>query len=93
MKICANTECQHPFAPTRHNQKYCSNECCRLVTNNKLKQQYHERRARIKGQMRICVNCNITRLSRYNERNICQSCINQEESIGRMSLLQLVGAR
>lgn len=93
IKICANTQCELSFSPTRHNQKYCNRQCCRAVTNAKAKQQYHERKERKEGKIRICQRCETTRLSRYNEGVICQSCIASEKSESIFALLQLVGAR
>jgi predicted RNA-binding Zn ribbon-like protein len=93
IKVCANPECETLFLPTRHNQKYCGKECCKLVTNAKIMKQYYEKKERKQGKVRICQECGLTRLSRYNENNICQSCIKEEEKEDRSSLLQLIGAR
>jgi hypothetical protein len=93
IKVCANTQCEALFMPTRHNQKYCGKECCKLVTNAKIMKQYYEKKERKQGKIRICQTCKVTRLSRYNENNICQSCVLEEEKESRSSLLQLIGAR
>ena len=93
IKICANPSCESPFQPTRHNQKYCSKDCCKVVTNAKIMQQYYEKKERKQGKVRICQRCEITRLSRYNDGFICQACIAAEERENRDSLLLLVGAR
>lgn len=90
IKNCANPNCDQAFQPTRHNQKYCSKECCKLVTNAKIMQQYYEKKDRKSGKKRTCVSCPTT-LSRYNEGNVCQSCILEERAAGRFELLQLVG--
>jgi len=72
--ICAYDKCQgiKKFEPKTHNQKYCSDECCRIATNEKLKQAYYEKKARLAGKKRICKTkgCNVI-LSRYNSTNIC----------------------
>lgn len=91
-KICANSLCSISFNPTRHNQKYCSKECCKIVTNAKIMQQYYEKKDRKSGKKRLCTSCKTTTLSRYNEGNVCQSCVLCERASNRMALLQLVGA-
>lgn len=91
IKLCANPECETLFAPTRHNQKYCSKECCKVVTNAKIMQQYYEKKDRKSGKKRLCTNCKETPLSRYNEGTICQSCMLAQRAANRMELLQLVG--
>lgn len=55
--------------------KYCSGECCKIETNTRQKQQYHERAAIKRGKKRICSKCNITQLSRYNESPVCDACV------------------
>lgn len=70
---CARAECGKTFTKTTHNQKYCSNECCRIETNRKIMEKYHERAAIKRGKKRACVGCGIS-LSRYNEGKICGSC-------------------
>ena len=91
IKHCANSDCNRLFAPTRHNQKYCSKECCKVVTNAKIMQQYYEKKDRKSGKKRICDSCNVTELSRYNESTTCQSCVLQQRAAGRFELLQLMG--
>lgn len=90
-KSCANQDCAKEFNPTRHNQKYCSKDCCKLVTNAKIMQQYYEKKDRKAGKKRLCKQCKLTPLSRYNEGNVCQSCVLAERAVNRMELLQLVG--
>jgi len=90
-KICANIDCGKSFAPTRHNQKYCTKECCKIITNAKIMQQYYEKKDRKSGKKRICKKCKVTTLSRYNEGNTCQSCMLSERAANRIELLQLVG--
>lgn len=92
IKNCANSECEKLFAPTRHNQKYCSKECCKIVTNAKIMQQYYEKKDRKSGKRRVCKKCKVTPLSRYNEGTTCQSCINANRAANRLELLHLVGA-
>lgn len=85
---CARTECSRAFIKTTHNQKYCSNECCRIETNRKIMEKYHERAAIKRGKKRTCVFCQ-TPLSRYNENNFCGSCevARREQYVGEASEL------
>lgn len=91
LKMCANPQCETSFNPTRHNQKYCSKDCCKVVTNAKIMQQYYDKKDRKSGKKRVCNSCDITTLSRYNEGNVCQPCILGERAANRLELLQLVG--
>jgi len=70
--ICANKECAKEFEAKTHNQKYCSDECCRIATNRRIMEKYYERKAIRNGALRVCKCGN--RLSRYNNGNLCSSC-------------------
>lgn len=85
---CAREGCEVVAYKTTHNQKYCSNECCRIETNRKIMEKYHERAAVKRGKKRLCVTCN-TPLSRYNEGNICGSCEvrKRNENLGEAAAL------
>ena len=48
--ICAYKECFNEFEAKTHNQKYCSDECCRTATNIKIKERYYENKARLNGK-------------------------------------------
>lgn len=71
--ICAYDECKKEFTPKTHNQKYCSDECCRTATNLKIKEKYHDKKARLSGKKRLCKKCK-AELSRYQDDNICTLC-------------------
>lgn len=73
--ICANTDClnDREFTPKTHNQKYCSDECCRIATNKKIMEKYYEKKAIRSGQKRYCKKCKSS-LSRYNSSSICAMC-------------------
>lgn len=88
---CAYAECSNNFEPKTHNQKYCSDECCRIATNQKLKEAYYEKKARLAGKQRICKNkgCNVI-LSRYNESNICDKCVGEVKKAEKQSLLEMI---
>lgn len=89
--ICANEGCEVNFNKTTHNQKYCSDECCREATNKKIRQKYYEEKDRLAGKKRFCSvrGCkNI--LSRYNKDTICNDCIAKKESKNREDLLRIM---
>ena len=71
--ICNNKECNKDFDAKTHNQKYCSDECCRIATNKRIMEKYYEKKAIRNGAFRACSKC-ITKLSRYNQSIICSSC-------------------
>lgn len=69
---CSNTECGKEFNAHTHNQIYCSAECCRIATNKRIKEKYHENKARLSGKDRHCA-CGV-KLSRYNKSVQCSAC-------------------
>lgn len=73
--ICARKECSIVIETKKtFNQKYCSDECCRIATNQRIMQKYYERKARRDGTVKMCVVCNNNKLSRYNYDDVCYSC-------------------
>jgi len=84
--ICANTECNKKFDSKTHNQKYCSDECCRVATNKRIMQKYYEKKAIKNGASRLCKGCK-SQLSRYNAEDICSSCL-KETNLRSKKLLQ-----
>lgn len=89
--VCARAECSTTSNKTTHNQKYCSNECCRIETNRKIMEKYHEKVAIKRGKKRKCKQCEGS-LSRYNQTDTCGSCEvrNRTDRVGEASVL--VGA-
>ena len=89
--ICAYDECNNEFESKTHNQKYCSDECCRIATNQKLKEAYYEKKARLAGAKRICktTGCTVI-LSRYNEGRICDKCQSAKKEKERKALVEMV---
>ena len=67
-------ECKNDFEFKTHNQKYCSNQCCRIATNKRIMEKYYQKRARLRGQVRLC-SCGNS-LSRYNPEQTCTTCFN-----------------
>lgn len=74
MKKCA--ECQQEFEFKTHNQKYCSNQCCRVATNKRIMEKYYQKRKRLAGEERAC-ECGAP-LSKYNASDICIVCERKE---------------
>jgi len=71
--ICANKDCATDFNARTHNQKYCSDECCRLATNKRIMEKYYEKKAIKNGATRLCKKCS-AQLSRYNQESLCSTC-------------------
>lgn len=88
--ICANDGCDNKFEKSTHNQKYCSDECCRVATNKKIREKYYQERERLSGKKRLCSSNKCKNvLSRYNEGEVCNQCISKLESRGRDELLRI----
>lgn len=79
MLICKNEGCDVGFEPKTHNQKYCTDECCRLATNRRIMEKYYERQDQRNGKTRFCKICLATKLSRYNDSQVCSSCKTKRE--------------
>lgn len=73
-KGCINT-----FERKTHNQKFCNSECTRLQTNANIMEKYYNNKRRKNGEVRICAECGITKLSQYNEENVCSLCEKKPE--------------
>lgn len=71
---CDRPGCDEWFTKKTHNQRYHDAECCRLATNSKIMEKYYERRDIKKGIARLCKSCEVTKLSRYNDSQICSAC-------------------
>lgn len=76
---CFNNTCNKEFTPKTHNQKYCSDECCRISTNRKIMEKYYEKKAIKNGAKRLCAKCK-ARLSRYNIEPVCNLCVKKQNS-------------
>jgi len=87
--ICANTECAKDFDSKTHNQKYCSDECCRVATNKRIMQKYYEKKAIKNGASRLCKECK-SQLSRYNAENICSSCLKETNPRSKKLLQDII---
>jgi hypothetical protein len=89
---CAFKDCNKEFSPKTHNQKYCSDECCRTATNIKIKERYYYNKERLAGKKRVCQTrgCK-TILSRYNELEVCGKCEAEEQAKERNEILRKMG--
>lgn len=89
---CANPACEILFEKKKHNQKYHDDECCRDATNNRLKEQYHARKARRSGAKRKCIEPGCTTfLSKYNPENVCGAHKEARREQRRVALLRRFG--
>lgn len=71
---CALDGCTETFEKRVHNQRFHSRECCRVYTNARILEQYHEKKNRkLTGRTCRRDGCD-TVLSRYNEEDYCASC-------------------
>jgi len=87
--ICANKECSKEFIAKTHNQKYCSDECCRIATNKKIMEKYYEKKSIRSGAKRECKDCK-SQLSRYNQSNICSRCEKNSAIKNRSILIRMI---
>lgn len=87
--ICANKDCAKEFDAKTHNQKYCCDECCRVATNKKIMEKYYEKKAIRSGAKRECKVCK-SRLSRYNQSNVCSKCEKNSAIKNRSTILRMI---
>ena len=87
--ICSSEECKKNFDAKTHNQKYCSEECCRVATNKRIMEKYYEKKAIKKGSIRLCKKCK-AKLSRYNAEDICSSCLKKTNLNSRKLLKEII---
>lgn len=85
--ICANPDCSKNFEQKTHNQKYCSDDCCRINTNKKIMQKYYEKKAIRNGAVRLCKICK-SKLSRYNLDNVCSKCVKSNNHKHKKNILK-----
>lgn len=89
--ICARKGCKNKFEPRTHNQKYCCDDCCKIATNLNIKNKYQEKKNRLAGKKRFCKNkgCDNS-LTKYNEGNICSTCISKQKKEERQEILRML---
>jgi hypothetical protein len=86
--ICSNKDCKKEFEKKTHNQKYCSDECCRVATNKRIMEKYYEKKAIRNGAVRLCKCGN--RLSRYTEKTVCVMCVAKSKKETRKKLKEMI---
>lgn len=87
--ICSREDCGKEFNSKTHNQKYCSDECCRIATNRRIMEKYYEKKAIKSGKQRQCKTCKAN-LSRYNYSNMCSLCEEKKDSENKKNLLEMI---
>ena len=87
--ICANKQCAKDFNAKTHNQKYCCDECCRVATNKKIMDKYYEKKSIRSGAKRECRLCK-SRLSRYNQSNVCSKCEKNSAIKNKSTILRML---
>lgn len=92
MKICERPECARVYQPKTHNQKYCNPDCCKVATNRRVMEKYYEKQAKRRGKERRCLECNRTKLSRYNETTICGPCSLRKQEEARRNVVSMFAA-
>lgn len=90
MLVCAREGCDVEFEPKTHNQKYHDNDCCKLATNTRVMVNYYKDRDRRNGVERWCEKCQESKLSRYNESDICSSCRQKAKIEANNSVVQML---
>jgi hypothetical protein len=87
--ICSNKECAKEFDPKTHNQKYCTDECCRVATNRRIMEKYYEKKAIRNGASRGCKKCGL-QLSRYNDTTLCASCQKKIDVAQKTKIIRMI---
>lgn len=87
---CDNDGCNATFVKKTHNQRYCTDECCRLATNRRIMEKYYAKRDQRQGKVRYCKDCGVTKLSRYNDSQICSACKTKKEIDTNRSVLNMI---
>lgn len=90
MVQCDRPGCDEWFIKNKHNQRYHNNECTRLATNVKIMEKYYERRAQRLGHTRMCRDCGTTKLSRYNDDQVCAACKTKNRAETNISVLEML---
>ena len=88
--VCAREGCDEEAERKTHNQKYCSDECCRLATNQRIMEKYYAKRDQRQGKARYCNKCGTTKLSRYNDSLICGPCKVEKEIQANNSVIAMI---
>lgn len=90
MITCAREGCDEVYERKTHNQKFHNDECCRLATNARIMEKYYAKRDQRQGKTRFCTKCETTKLSRYNDSNVCSACKIQREAEANRSVTSML---
>lgn len=89
---CQRNDCEDMFTKKTHNQRYHNDECCRLATNFRIMEKYYDKRDQRSGRARYCKICGNTKLSRYNDSQICSSCDIETQGSINKSLAEMLSS-
>lgn len=84
--VCARAGCENLFHKKTHNQKYCSDFCCRKATNKKIMDRYYEKKER-KNKVRVCEVCG-AKLRMNSQEDKCSFCLASAETKEKQQVLQ-----
>jgi hypothetical protein len=87
--ICAREGCENAFERKTHNQKFCTDECTRLATNERIMKNYYKDKDRKDGKKRYCNKCNAL-LSKYNPTEICSPCSIKKKNQSDSSAIAMI---
>lgn len=91
VRVCQWKDCGESFTATRANQVYCKSECTKKASNQKIIDRYHENKALQRAKIgRECGECG-SRLSRYNDDDICNPCQRSKKERSRIDFLRSLG--
>lgn len=82
--------CGDLFIKRRPNMVYCKKECCNAATNQKLIEKYHRDKSKRNQKDRKCLKCD-SKLSRYNQDDVCHACQIKESESEKIDLLRSLG--
>lgn len=87
---CAGRDCKEMFRKRASNQLYHNSECCRIETNRKIMEKYYATKDRKAGKPRLCSQCGKTKLSRYNEFDVCNACMLKAEEASKTDIIEFL---
>lgn len=89
--ICSRNGCSNEFHAKTHNQKYCSDDCCKIATSEKIKQKNLDRKARLSGKERICKTRGCSNiLSRYRDGDFCETCLAKDDVDNKKAAWEII---
>lgn len=75
--------CGAVFCPTNNNQKYCSNECSRIVINEKHRKRYMQKKTQTKKTItKVCTVCGSLFVLTHSAQTICsKECVKKKKAL------------